>query len=374
MAVKIYNMNLKDNLGYLEKKDLNLFRSFVSRNFSDKYILNDEKFLDWQYGLRFNKGYFKGDFSIAVLKEGDNILGYLGILPLKYKVFDKSLDLSVYANLIVDPRIRSLGLGTILMDMGMNNVKAASVLGYNPQTVSIYNKLGDWREVGNLNRFVAIYNSNNVDELLNDQKLDQFLSDKEIKLKDVNLKGLSFSYEDNFSGEFDIFWNNIRDKYLITIERSSEYLNWRYSDHPYLDYKVLACRENNNVRGYVIFRFEEIDGFKIARIIDFVVDNKVENLFVSYLNNVFLKEGADMADFLFTGDYYKESFMNNKWFLTKNTEMSKYPILFNPVHRGRFDINFMAYKNDDSISDSFYNFDSWFVTKGDGDQDRPNPH
>ena len=49
--------------------------------------------------------------------------------------------------------------------------------------------------------------------------------------------------------------------------------------------------------------------------------------------------------------------------------VEQFPILFQPVDRRRSGITFLAYLR--NFPDAANNFD-WYVTKGDGDQDRPN--
>ena len=371
-----YYMSFEDKIGFLKKEELESFKSFVAKNFFDKYILTDDKFLSWQYGFKERSSTLKGgDFSIAVIRDKGNIFGYLGIVPLKYKMGSKVIDFKIYVNLLVDPRVRSLGLGTLLMEFGMRQTEAAAVFGYNPQTVSIYKKLGSWEEMGDLNRYIAIYNADKVTGLLKeDRSLSDFLKDKQIKVDENINKEISFSYEKEFGNDFDQFWFLVRERYEITVERTSDYMNWRYTNHPHLSYKIIVGRVGRIIKGYVIFRFETVGKFKIARIIDMVVEQGMEKYFLGYFNKEVAEQGASMADFMLGGDYYREDLLDSGWFLSRESGMKNYPILFNPVHYGRTNINFMVYKKKKLSGNFFYKPNLWMVTKGDGDQDRPNPH
>ena len=55
----------------------------------------------------------------------------------------------------------------------------------------------------------------------------------------------------------DSIWNKVKDRYPITVNRTKKYLNWRFFDHPFLDYHFLLLKENNSIMGFAIIRFED---------------------------------------------------------------------------------------------------------------------
>jgi len=74
-----------------------------------------------------------------------------------------------------------------------------------------------------------------------------------------------------FDRRFDEFWNQIKDDYLIMVERSSEYLNWRYVIAPHKDYEIfcLEDKETVSVYGYLVLGEEREQGL-IGQIYDIV--------------------------------------------------------------------------------------------------------
>jgi hypothetical protein len=56
-----------------------------------------------------------------------------------------------------------------------------------------------------------------------------------------------------FNGEFDTLWERfIKEKRIITIKRSSKYLNWRYSAKPDHVYDIFVARDKGGLVGYLI--------------------------------------------------------------------------------------------------------------------------
>ena len=82
-----------------------------------------------------------------------------------------------------------------------------------------------------------------------------------------------------------------------------------------------------------------------------------------------------MVDFMFSGDYYHQSLKEAGFFEAEGTTLQQLPILFNPISYKQRLINFMVFNKDKNIDQNqFYNSSNWYLTKGDSDQDRPNPH
>jgi len=64
--------------------------------------------------------------------------------------------------------------------------------------------------------------------------------------------------------EFTQLAHTVGSRYGTCVERSSEYLNWRYFKHPLVHYEVLTARRGKDLMGYVVFSHSEQD----AKIVD----------------------------------------------------------------------------------------------------------
>jgi GNAT superfamily N-acetyltransferase len=68
----------------------------------------------------------------------------------------------------------------------------------------------------------------------------------------------------NCGEEFTQLAHTVGSRYGTCVERSSEYLNWRYLRHPLVHYEVLTARRGRDLMGYVVFSHSEQD----AKIVD----------------------------------------------------------------------------------------------------------
>ena len=257
----------------------------------------------------------------------------------------------------------------------MEKGNTALNIAYNPQTASIYQKLGNWQKMGNFFRYMIIFNGRAVANLIKEGALKTKASSYQLKSKILLAPGMNYKYVKNFNSDFNFFWKTIRQKYRITIERTAQYLNWRYANHPYFKYFILTAKKDNKLLGYLIYRFEKTPNFKIARIIDFISLESFEtDLLKKFVLDV-QRKNADMADFMFSGNYYHKILKTVGFFEANNTIFKNFPILFNPISYKKSYINFMVWSKDKNINQNeFYNPSNWYLTKGDSDQDRPNPH
>jgi hypothetical protein len=64
--------------------------------------------------------------------------------------------------------------------------------------------------------------------------------------------------------EFTDLAHSIGSRYGSCVERSAEYLNWRYLQHPLVHHELLAARRGQELRGYVVFSHTNED----AKIVD----------------------------------------------------------------------------------------------------------
>ncbi len=123
----------------------------------------------------------------------------------------------------------------------------------------------------------------------------------------------------------------------------------------------------------LVLRIEEPLGFKIARIIDFISKDEAEIFTLQNAINFCRENGCHLIDFFFSGNFHIDS-LEKVGFKEANQEpYFSIPLLFNPIDRERKYIN-LAFKviNPKIKNEKAADINNWYVTKGDGDQDRPN--
>jgi hypothetical protein len=60
--------------------------------------------------------------------------------------------------------------------------------------------------------------------------------------------------------EFTQLAHLVGSRYGPCVERSGEYLNWRYLRHPQVDHEILTARQGEELKGYVVFSHTKTDG------------------------------------------------------------------------------------------------------------------
>lgn len=349
------------------------FKKFIFESFNSKYILGSRNFFNWQYNSPDN---IYSSASMKVLIKDNVFLGYLGLIPVKLKVFDELISGCALCNLMISKSCRVFGLGTELIKGSVGDFSVLYGTGYHPKTGLMYEKLGDWKLMGDLKRYIKIVNLNRVEFLVKNNFFGEFVV-REFKKENV---GISIARIRKFDKRIDEFWKNISNKYPITVARSEKYLNWRYVDHPYFKYVVLVARNaDKRILGYLVYRIEKMHGeegdFKIGHILDLIAKDEAVKLLLIEAEKHMKNRGVDLIDYFSSGNFHHKEILELDYHLSIDDFYNKIPLYFNPVSYKRSEINFLVYCNKkEKYRDFIFDPNNWYITKGDGDKDRPNPH
>ena len=324
------------------------FREYIKRWFQEKYILGDPRYLAWQFGDHF-----------YIAKAGEEVIGHFGFRDLVYKVRDRSLSIRVLMNLFVLKPYRVAGIAALLTKKVFDTRNPLLVFRYRPVAEKLFLHLRpNWRNFGNFKRYLAILDAQAP--LLSKYKIPD-ASVKEFKGKDFDINEIS-----SFTSDFNDLWNRIKARYLITIERTPEYLAWRYREQPFFNYKILTAKKDGLLQGYLVWRLEEDQGFRIARIVDLASTIEAEAVLIREFLAYARRENASAADFLLSLKLRERTLASTGFFDVSGTDFENFPTLFSPISYERPFINIGC--------DFDMPPESGYFTKADGDQDRPNPH
>jgi len=237
------------------------------------------------------------------------------------------------------------------------------VLSGSDGTKKIYENL-DGKDLGNMNRYIAILNKKRISDFVTNNLEKNEIENFSIKKEQIQrIKTLDEDY--------DNFWNVIKERFPITVNRTKEYLKWRYLDHPLVDYHFLSLKDENELKGFAVIRFEDNNTeLKAARLVDLVCYEDYDNIILKNIVK-YCKDKSDFLDFFCTGMFYKKALEEIGFF--NNTETGiKIPAVFNPIDFSRReDINFFYnYHKEDKKNNILNNKNNWFFVKADSDQDR----
>lgn len=347
----------------LKEDDILEFRDFISRNYNENYIFLNNTFFNHVY-----KNYLSTDYTFKIFKVKNAIVAISGYIPCILKCFDKKIETCFMTNLMVEERLRNLGLGPRIILGYEKQFDFLLVSHYGGGAHLIYEKF-NWVIMTKYKRYFKILSSEKC----------SILAQKKITIdhpsNNTNLNNQNFKFEkiDQFNQDINDFWNKVKDKYPICVNRSQEYLNWRYSDYPILKYHIFLVRKDEDIRAFIILRIEELDDFKIGRIIDFISFDDAEDFTLRSIIKYCKDNNFDLLDFIFTGNFHLTTLKNLKFKHSIEEPYSSIPLVFNPIQRERKMGNFtFKIVKDDLKDDRINDFNNWYLTKGDGDMDRPN--
>ena len=228
-------------------------------------------FFDWQY-LENPDG--KAIVIIAKDEEKNNsIIGIESILPMNLMINQKIIKASLSCNSYVDPDYRKKGIFSKLISfVKKESVKNNISYIYGVANDNSYNSFmkKDSHEISNLPILFRPLRLSNYFSF----PLSTFLHifDNIWKIKKSNNPNI-IQFTDCFDESFEVLCKNANQRIPIIKNRTKEYLNWRYKDHPTREYTTFVLKENSTLEGYIITRKTTVNGKSIGVIVDFLVDS-----------------------------------------------------------------------------------------------------
>ena len=343
------------------KNEYEKLREFYKKAYGKTHILNDSTHTEWQ----FQKNPFNtiDGFSLVVDENDSKIIAHLGFIPVQLKFLDSIKAALWHVSLYTLENFRGSGLGTKMIKLSNCYGELSMVLSGSDGTKKIYENLGG-KDLGNLNRYIAI---------LNKKRINDFTAKnlEKNEIKNFSIKKEQIQRTQTLDDDYDDFWNTVKERFPITVNRTKEYLEWRYLNHPLIDYHFLSLKDENKLKGFAVIRFENSNNdLKAARLVDLVCYEDYDSIILKNIVN-YCRDKSDFLDFFCTGMFYKKALEEIGFF--NNTEAGiKIPAVFNPIDFSRReDINFFYnYHKEDKKNNILNNKNNWFFVKADSDQDR----
>lgn len=102
---------------------------------------------------------------------------------------------------------------------------------------------------------------------------------------------------------YDEFWKKTSRKYDVAIERSRQYLNWRYFNNPDANYTVYLAEKENEVLGYIVTKCTtigldvgplKVTNLKMGHIVDLLGEEMILACLIAVAEEDFKKEKIDL--------------------------------------------------------------------------------
>ena len=360
--------------------------TFINQYWKKNHAYTKSKELfDWTF--LDNPVWNEFGYSISIAIESSSIVGMLGTIPFELNVYGQNFKACWLVNWLLIPEARKGRVGLNLLNLFSKNHGYDTVsFGINDTVSRLYAAL-KWQHMPLIPRMVWINSNrtNNAEKLLIETnpnysitEIREYISNHTTTLKEIN--SLSVITLDKIKSED---WDNngweIWRYKTVGCSRNYQYLKWRYLEHPIYRYESRILPDGANI-GLIIWRVEmtskanligQLEEFlPIARIVEFLPTSDINAI---ELMSEFIKYSDSLG--VVAGDFYCYNqeicqILNNIGFLTSNIHTGiVLPNYTQPVANGgviRSAINIaQSHKIDANAS-------SWYWTRSDSDQDRPN--
>jgi hypothetical protein len=343
-------------IDWLPQSRIPALQAFIDAHWRKGHILaRDAKLLRWQHPRDDDT------LSILVAQNGGEIQGMLGLVLVDFNLRGQKTP-GIWAALWVARPGTNVGLP--LLERALQLPAAfVGVLGVNETAMQIYRALR-FTTVDDVPRMVRMIDAHAIERLGCGPIEQPFITAKE--------NGISVCQD---MAGWDEAWQTVFAPRAIGTWRDAAYLERRYLQHPTFLYHVLhAVDAARRVAGCLVYRLIPVAGHDVSvvRILELMGEPGAMHALARYADNVGRIHGAAFVEFY--GTHAEAlSACEAAGYVREATE-PRLPSLFSPLDHRRQRLTLAMLQTSTSPVDfaSLLSAPQLMVTRGDGDQDRPN--
>lgn len=268
----------------------------------------------------------EGAGSIWVIYEVDcgEVVGHHGLIPIRISYFGRGFLAGKTENTLLQPKYAGTGIYFLHESRFLQKAKQRFDLLFttmgNGTPGKIRRKLG-YRPVGGYINYLKILNPSAFDHLMNPMvekmgtatagricrgvlrglgRASMAFFRKRARIDErLELEVLTAADIKRRAAALDAFWEQIKDRLGITVERTARYLQWRLFENPNINYDFLLATDKGQIAGYVVAQLRKNEP-GVGVITDLLCDPDNRTCFNTLLNAAVegLKNaGADVVSF-----------------------------------------------------------------------------
>lgn len=349
---------------------------FINDHWMQGHILSrDSELLRWQHAL-------PGDttrLSVLTAREGDDLTSVLGLIPFRFCERGKSLT-ACWLALWMAPAEKSHKLAglRLLQKAITRNCSFVGVLGVNEDVYSIYDAFG-FHIRKTIPRWILPGSPKHAKSLFGDQTTVDGPTTWGMRQPEVDESTSINLIEWNTESteRWDSAWSENFAPRLMGTFRDADYLRWRYIDHPRFKYVVRFAEdpESGSLSGLLVYRVETVRDHevKVLRILEFLGSGSTGKELACAVTQAAESEGVAFSDFYCTSQAFAAPLEEAGFILEEKLGIS-IPSRFQPLDWQSITLNGAFWASPEVAEDSrsFFQTSDFYVTRADGDQDRPN--
>ena len=331
---------------------------------------HDRDFLLWQFSPQRCRGFEQAGLSAVTLWDGNEIVGFLGIIGCGFNRNGAVIDGGWLCNLIVLHDYRAVGGWMRLMKFVHRlPIGAVGVVGFPPDVGQLYRAMG-YHIRTRLFRFIRIVDPEQAGQIISGDgwRVRARTSVGSQVFSDLTIKSVTAADQ-----RWDRFWQRFTERGYFGTHRDSSYMTWRYLRHPRLQHVIkFAVSTDGEIRGGVVYRVEQVRDRpqRIMRLLELMA---IDDATYTRLLQAVTRDGEELhvafIDHYSTRPLYP-IFREIGWFEEDDVEDMVMPGLFQPLVAARRNLNVGVRLLGPANKDLGWEKDL-HVVKSDGDQDRP---
>jgi hypothetical protein len=365
-------------------------RAFIDQYWRAGHILaRDEGLLRWQYdGRRMPRGEFAG-VSVLLAKDGAQTVGMLGLIGGECNLRGRVVPGVWLAVLVSVPEARRQLAGLkLLQAVPALGYQAVWVLGINDEVKKIYRAWG-YEILEDMPRWVGV---------LDVERAAGLVREGAAEADTAQVRGWCESYRvqpdagpeadevveiavgaGRFGAAWDACWTERLAPRLVSTQRDAAYLNWRYVDHPDFSYawRIATERRTRSVLGLAVYRIESLRDRpeRVLRLVEFLAVPEAAPALARSVVSAAYAQRVTLADFYCTAagsaaPLERVGFRRE----VREADAPAFPSRFQPLEPGAFRLRgafWLAEELRCGVG-ALLTAEDFYVTKSDGDMDRPN--
>ncbi len=263
-------------------------REDVFRLLRTAYSSEDSRRLIRQWDWKYDANPFNGGAEpyVLLLKDGPQIIGLLGAIPLRVVIGGEDHWVSHSCDWVVHPDHRGRRVARRLIKQH----RADRELRFSWQNEISYEK-SHRRADTSTTRIVPLVRPLDGAHLVLHMTGNRWLSRVGGFVVPAALRmtrllrgpaivpGVTIAEVAAFDERFDALWQRVREHHTVMLVRDRAYLHWRFLDRPDARYTVLAATKGADLAGYLVLRSVHNAGVCWGYLVDFLVEDESAAVF-----------------------------------------------------------------------------------------------
>lgn len=316
--------------------DIDSLVSFFIKSYGSETIFGDKDFLKYYFKL-WDKNLSEFENNLIAINDNGEVVSHYGGLQYYLAFNERRYPIVWGVNAYTLPLWRGKSINSRMLKLLQKSNKFNGVIGFTEDTARFYKSINyNIFDYTRFSRFIYINDFDKTREIVkmvnNDDYLFSSLPNLFSLKTDTNFhKIVVLTNENLLEFSIDLFYQ----PNLLTTDRSSDFIQWRFLNNPYIDYSLHGYKVENRIVAYVVTRVEILKEMNtsVLRIIDLFGNFEGIEVLLKYIIKNSKKENHIYIDFSMFGKIYIELLTGLGFYQFDNEEYSVFPQVFDPIEK-----------------------------------------